>query len=202
MWTTVNVTLDPELKQKLLDHSLTTSRCEQCGHTTNVNYNLLYHDKDAKLMILLAPGEQKASELSPLTASNAVEGIVLRRVDALNGLIEKVRIAEDGLDDRLVEVLKLVLRDKLPEERGGELQLLYDRMVDDAGDGQQMKFAAFTKEGTKSLVAPMQVYDRLKESVSPALASLDEQGWNWLDVDAQCASWLMDKVTRQDQDGE
>lgn len=202
LWTSVNVTLDPDLKQKLLDRSLTAFRCEQCGHATNVNYSLLYHDMHANLMIWLVPDEEKAGELPPLAASMAVDGLVLRRVDSLNGLIEKVRIADDGLDDRLVEVLKLVLRDKLPEERKQKkLQLLYDRMVENAGDGPQISFAAFTEEGTRSLVAPKRVYDRLQDTMSPVLASLDEEGWNWLDVDAQCASWLMDKVANQGQHG-
>lgn len=202
MWTSVNVTLDPDLKQKLLDHSLTTSRCEQCGHTTNVKHSLLYHDMQANLMIWMVPDEKDSGALPPLAASMAADGFVLRRVASLNGLIEKVRIAEDGLDDRLVEVLKLVLQDKLPEEqKQGKLHLLYDQTIEDAGTGPQISFAVFTGKGTSSLVAPKQVYDRLQESMSPVLASLDEEGWNWLDVDAQCASWLMEKVTQQDQDG-
>jgi len=200
-WSSINVTLDPDLKQKLLDRSLTASRCEQCGETTNAKYSLLYHDMRAKLMIWLVPDDQKAGELPPLAASMAVDGLMLRRVDSLNGLIEKVRIADDGLDDRLVEVFKLILRDKLPEERKPEeLQLLYDQIVENASDGLQMSFAASTDEGTKGILAPKQIYDRLKESMSSTLASLDGQGWNWLDVDTQCASWLMDEVAHQGQD--
>lgn len=200
MWSSVNVTLDPDLKRKLLDHSLTAFRCEQCDGSTHVKYSLLYHDMHAKLMIWLVPDEQKADELPPLAASMAVDGLVLRRVDSMNGLIEKIRIADNGLDDRLVEVLKLVLRDKLTKgQKEEQLQLLYDQTVDDVGDGPQISFAVFTDDGTRSLVAPKQIYDRLKESMSPTLADLDGQGWSWLNVDAQCASWLMDKVANQGQ---
>ena len=79
------------------------------------------------------------------------------------------------------------------------MQLLYDQTVDDVGDGPQISFAVFTDDGTRSLLTPKQIYDRLKESMSSTLADLDGQGWNWLNVDAQCASWLMDIVANQGQ---
>jgi hypothetical protein len=45
-WQSINVTLNPELKQKLLDRSLVTFHCEKCGQAAGVNQELLYHDMD------------------------------------------------------------------------------------------------------------------------------------------------------------
>jgi hypothetical protein len=36
-WQSINVTLDPALKTKLLDRSLVTFHCDNCGHTAGVN---------------------------------------------------------------------------------------------------------------------------------------------------------------------
>jgi hypothetical protein len=201
MWTSVNVTLDPELKQRLLDRSLIALSCEHSGQTADVQYNLLYHDMQANLMVWYVTDDQKPEALSRLAASMGVEGLTLRQVDSLNELIEKVRIADDGLDDRLIEMLKLILWEKLPEERKpGGLQLLYEQMVEDAGNAPQIGFAALTDEGTRMLLAPKPIYDRLNEYLSLILTRVDEQGGQWLRVDAQYASWLMQQATSQGDD--
>ena len=67
VWQSINVTLDPELKQRLLDRSLFAFRCDQCGHTAGIEQELMYHDMERKLMILRAKEEPKESLAEVLT---------------------------------------------------------------------------------------------------------------------------------------
>ena len=44
IYDSINVTLDPELKKKVLDGSLFKMKCAECGTETVINYDTLYHD--------------------------------------------------------------------------------------------------------------------------------------------------------------
>ena len=59
MWASVNVTLDQELRESVLDESLFTWTCPQCGHEALLSYPCLYHDMANKFMIYLVPGAKQ-----------------------------------------------------------------------------------------------------------------------------------------------
>ena len=61
MWASVNVTLDQELRESVLDESLFTWTCPQCGHEALLSYPCLYHDMANKFMIYLVPGAKQES---------------------------------------------------------------------------------------------------------------------------------------------
>ena len=51
IWQTLNGDLDPEAKQQLLDGTLFRFECNKCGHKSNVDYGILYHDMMHQAMI-------------------------------------------------------------------------------------------------------------------------------------------------------
>ena len=61
MWASVNVTLDQELRESVLDESLFTWTCPQCGHDALLSYPCLYHDMANKFMIYLVPGAKQGT---------------------------------------------------------------------------------------------------------------------------------------------
>ena len=65
MWASVNVTLDQELRESVLDESLFTWTCPQCGHEALLSYPCLYHDMANKFMIYLVPGAKQESRTTP-----------------------------------------------------------------------------------------------------------------------------------------
>lgn len=137
-WTSLNVTLDPHEKTRLLDRSLTQFTCAACGHTAQLIYPLLYHDMDNAYMIWLLPpgtgGETEPEALSPDVAARLGEKYRYRSVGNLNQLIEKILIFDAGLDDRVVELAKLVAAGKLPPDKmGGEV---YFSSMSAAGEGE------------------------------------------------------------------
>ncbi len=113
LWQSVNVTLNPELKEQVFSRELFEHTCPQCGETTHLFYPLLYHDQDRHLLIwMLPPDERGEVSLDPLSM-NAQAKIFptyrLRLVASLNALLEKIMIFDAGLDDRAVELLKELL---------------------------------------------------------------------------------------------
>lgn len=101
----INVEKNPELKEKVRDGSLFVWECPCCGQRNLAAFQTLYHDPARKLMIWLS------TEEAPEAVEEAVkqlEGYTLRRVADAGALIEKVIIAEAGLDDAAMEMCKYV----------------------------------------------------------------------------------------------
>lgn len=57
MYNSVNVTLDPKLKDRVLNGDIFDWTCPKCGESLSVRYNLLYHDMDNKFQIYYSPTE-------------------------------------------------------------------------------------------------------------------------------------------------
>jgi len=52
IYNSINVTISPELKEKVLDDEIFTYKCSHCGEKTRILYPLLYNDMDNKFMIM------------------------------------------------------------------------------------------------------------------------------------------------------
>jgi len=55
VWDTINVTLNPELKEKLFQGEINRFRCKGCGNEAFVSLPLLYHDMDKKYCVQYYP---------------------------------------------------------------------------------------------------------------------------------------------------
>lgn len=112
-WESINVSVDPDLKQLLLDGVLTTFRCDYCGHEAHIEYDCLYHDMDRNLALWLKyPGSDGQARVDPLTKGlfSAVCPTHTRRlVYSFHELVDKIRVFDDGLSDHVVELLKLLI---------------------------------------------------------------------------------------------
>lgn len=113
VWHTVDVAKNPELKEQVLSTDLTSFACPKCGYVTEAQYEVLYQDLAHACMIWLQyPNDQgqmtfKRGELD--VPKDAPKHFRLRLVSDSNELAEKVRVFDDGLDDRAVELMKEAL---------------------------------------------------------------------------------------------
>jgi hypothetical protein len=139
-WNALNATLDPHEKTRLLDRSLTQFTCADCGHQAQVVYPLLYHDVTHSYMIWMLPpvdGQSAPPEALPPEALKQLgDKYRFRLVSNLNELIEKILIFDAKLDDRIIELAKLVAGAKLPPEKA---------------DGE-MYFSSLTGEGKAAML--------------------------------------------------
>ena len=127
MWESVNVQLNPEMKEKILDRSFFSQTCDICGTIAQVLYTFLYHDMEARLMVYIVSAKEpdelerhikeinKFSDMLTNPPNDEIDALVgsikdeytLRIVTDYNQLLEKIYIFRNGLDDRLVEMYKL-----------------------------------------------------------------------------------------------
>lgn len=123
----INTTADPHLKERVRDGSLFVAECPYCGTRNLLRYNTLYHDPSAKLMVWLLPEGFDPPD-GVAEAVRELSGYTLRLVREPGDLIEKVCIADAGLEDTVMEVCKWVTRQELaaknPEAAGARMRFL------------------------------------------------------------------------------
>lgn len=112
IYKSINTADNPELKAKVADGSLFLWECPHCGQMNLARYETLYHDPAGKLMVWLIPaGEISEAQMQAITMhTKAMGGYTLRRVNDMGTLMEKVLVAEAGLDDIVLEMCKYVTK--------------------------------------------------------------------------------------------
>ena len=112
VYRSINISDNPELKDKVKDGSLFLWECPHCGQVNLAKYETLYHDPQNKVMFWLIPsGEISETQMQAITMhTKAMGGYTLRRVNDMGTLMEKVLVSEDGLDDIVLEMCKYVTK--------------------------------------------------------------------------------------------
>ncbi|MBE5780971.1 MAG: hypothetical protein E7328_04035 [Clostridiales bacterium] len=110
-WESINTVLNPDAKEKLLTGELFTIHCEGCKKEFALLYDFLYHDMEQKLMVFCMGNEEEDPFLllKKRTGEDCPEGYEQRIVKDVRDLLEKVHLRTDGLDDRVMELVKHIL---------------------------------------------------------------------------------------------
>ncbi|MEO8704191.1 MAG: CpXC domain-containing protein [Kofleriaceae bacterium] len=152
----VNTRTAPADKQKLLAGELNVVVCP-CGAHTQLESTIVFHDPDSGFLCQVCPGGEQAL-ISAAELMRAVGAVGSRRrlVPSLNALVEKVKLVDAGLDDRAIEMTKVLLLAAMAEPDLDRV-LLFDRVED--GVIHWLRF-----DGGDELVAtasPLASYERL-----------------------------------------
>jgi hypothetical protein len=203
LWQSLNVGIDPAEKERLLSGEICTLRCESCGEESPVEHDLLYHDPKRKLMIKLQYGNgEEDSALGPtLENLSAViaESYRFRVVRTFKGLVEKVMIFDDRLDDRIIEVLKLQswrkLMDLLPDSEPMSTEIYYQELMG-ASDGEKDVILAVVAEDD---IYPVSIPYKTGYLTSlglalNALTARSDEKTRWLVVDRAYAARIVEQT--------
>ena len=121
VWQTLNGDMNPKEKQQLLDGTLFRFECSKCGHKSNVAYGMLYHDMTNQAMVYYVDEESVEQTIEMMADAENKMGIGMpgyrkRIVTDQNALREKAIIFEYGLDDRVIEIIKLIYLANVSEQ--------------------------------------------------------------------------------------
>lgn len=118
IWQSINTKLNPQAKEDLLSGKLFAYTCPKCKKVHYVNYGLLYHQMEKQLMIYYAISKEDEKEIldtfAKMENGDMLPGMestdyTLRVVHSQNQLREKAYIFDIGLDDRVVEIMKVMM---------------------------------------------------------------------------------------------
>ena len=172
MFKSINVTLDPDYKEKVLDLSLFRERCPDCGNVTVVQYGFLYHDMDLHYMIdVIWDPDHLFGTSDPMLKNwignlNSEPPYRFRNVFGYRELLEKIHIFDSGLNDYAVEVLKAVIRKDydIPLD-----QILAFQRI----QGDEIVFSTADRNGTVREISS-NLYSQALEAITPKLPPEDE----------------------------
>lgn len=111
----INAQKRPELKEKILQGTLFPMRCKHCGAALEQAERCLYIDPQRPLFIELSASGQ-ALRLPEIQESLKGMHAVFRLVRTPEDMAEKLRIFDSGLDDRAVEIIRLLMISQLSEK--------------------------------------------------------------------------------------
>lgn len=117
IWDSINTMLDSDMKEKVRNKEAFKFSCPHCGYEAIVNYTTLYHQMEDKVMIYYINGDPTEA-IKLLSYDNSkpnilgegiLEGYKKRVVCSLDEFSEKLYILDEGLDDRIIELMKLYI---------------------------------------------------------------------------------------------
>jgi hypothetical protein len=196
VWESVNVSVDPSLKQALLKGDLTTFRCSRCRNESTVAFNCLYHDMDRSLAIWLKHLESgEDGDIDPVAKelfSNFAKDYKCRVVNSFHELVDKIRIFDDGFSDHEIELIKLLicLREGIDISR----PFHYAEVTSSWFKG---KWFAFAVEDSGGFVERSVPVTKTLDAVRPILARIqlliDGDSGGWAHVNRMTLLGLLEK---------
>lgn len=155
IWDVVLVKEDPDLKEEILLKKLQSFYCSNCQAHYVLEKSFLYVDEEKQVLIYYAPDLKHLFQEGMLkglfTLPSEIEAGLPEQVRKLaqnknwklrlcleyNDVIEKIHLFDHGLEDDVMEVLKLAIRSRLTEE-----EKFAEKIYFISADTQQMIFQA------------------------------------------------------------
>ncbi len=168
VYSSINSVHDPELSEQLKNLSLYEAVCPKCNTKAIVDYGLLYHDMNKRIMIYYVRKEIEAQKAADMFLGRGVYDVaedlkgkyLYRVVRSKRQLKEKIAIFDANLDDRYMELSKIFYLTKFEADYpdlDAEESYIY------GSDG--IFYVAFsTKEGEVATNFDMAVYQHMKEN--------------------------------------
>ena len=167
----INVQNDPEYKAKILTGAFFNEKCPHCGQGLQIVSRIAYHDMEKRLMIYFRPitSKEELKTFDYESIRSAIEdnfkapNYSIRVVTTVNELMEKIKIAEFGLNDGIIEIAKFIYFDIFSKqfEGIGVLNIYYERRDD------KDALIFFCDDGnTRSIVIDPQIYESIGKKFS------------------------------------
>lgn len=159
LWESVNVDLDPELREQVLNSRLFVWTCPKCESHVILPYDTLYHDMKHRFMLFFSYefNEEEADKYAPMKMPKEffMDGYTHRIVYGLKRLKEKILILEEGLNDVAVERMKFMISHiVVPEitEKGYELFFYQVDRTDEVSEYGAIFFVYHDQERDEEMV--------------------------------------------------
>lgn len=164
----VNAQENPALKEQLVSGRLFLQKCPSCGHENIVVSSMLYEDPDLHLIVEMVPqGDHEEGKRLERTYSGSVvsENYRKRVVHEPNDLLEKIAVFSEGLDDRVIEIMKISASVSILNQQNIVVSDMYFSPSE-----KDREFDVLVKhEFYGTLPFRQDLYDAINESIIPQL---------------------------------
>ena len=201
LYTSVNATNNPHLRNDILEENLFRWRCHSCGHEASLTYPMLYNDMKKRFMIYLIPEIDRFQ-----LADNELEeefknlkGIRKRLAPDFNTFREKLFIFESGLDDMAVEMTKLAISESVARKLNlREVTEGYLSMYDRESNSMGFTFLIGLEKEPYIQSVRLEIYSK-SLAIVEELAVKDRNLNGFLTIDREWATNILYRYKRQKQ---
>ena len=161
----INVTEKAKLKEDIMKNRLFQFSCEECEYMAPLTYDSLYIDSQRNVMIYMAP-VMNAEIKAELTELEQEKAETKRLVDNINDLKEKIMIADNHLDDRVIEIIKIMYLNQIKKEMEDDtlLNILFDYSRDN-----YCFLVFFQKKGIGKIPLTREFYRQIEDKYKDAI---------------------------------
>lgn len=195
VWNSITVKDSADLKADLLAGKINMFRCTACPHTALMPSPLLYNDEEKRLIITFSPtndpllkqqifenvqaASQESGELEKL------EGYNMRFVADYNDLLEKILIFDNDMNDKAVEVIKLMILMQEPE-KAEQRNCRFGKV-----ENNNIEFMVYDEKENQiyTSTVPMETYSTLWEQLRQS--GVKPYSFNWEEVNSAYATKLL-----------
>lgn len=177
-WTLVNARLNPELAERLMNGTLFEFVCPSCGYTASIAHPCLYLDPMHKACIYLVANDAMAQGVvgmfDELSGKDTPIGRGTKRIVRNRHDLQGRSIAlDEGLDDRVIELLKLGVSGFAKKQ--GAIPAGSDCTVDYKGaEGEKLVFRLTAGEASFTSSLPREAYAFFEQDLSLSSMSNDQ----------------------------
>jgi len=169
LWQSINTEMNFAIPD-IISGKLFEVECKKCGYKTHVNYPMLFNDMIHNVMIYsVAPDSTEETEKALDSLKKMYPGRT-RIVTDQSTLREKTAIFNAGLDDRVTEILKLIIMAQLQEQLSGK-ELVGVFFV----PGDEPKFEIAFKDGSGYVPVTKEMYENLASQFNDKLSAGDDE---------------------------
>lgn len=181
IWQSINTTIDPEMKQAVRDRSAFQYTCPDCGKQTYLSYSFLYHQMEDRILIHLVDNEEDAEKVYKMLTDKDAFGsesltnqdYIIRIVMSDNQFREKLFIFDAGLDDRIIELYKVLVLAMFQRESSTETDYNTIGLYFYTGDDGKHYIQIIADRETKGIVEiDINVYKKLCHDYLPSLKNI------------------------------
>lgn len=195
VWNMITVKDSADLKRDLLSGRVNMFQCPSCSHTALMPTPMLYQDDEKRLLISFSPCSEpllKAQLYDNICKSSKdsgelekFEGYNLRFVTDYNELLEKILIFDNGLNDKTIEVLKLMILSQ-------DLEKSADRVCRfGKSENGTLEFMIYDMKENQTYTSsiPQETYDTIDINLKES--GVKPYSFGWETVDAAYATKLL-----------
>lgn len=182
------VSQHPELKEDILNGSFFEWECPNCKDRFFIEDVFLYNDDENKFMIYLISGyDERFQEVPTLLKTKKeydTDNSILRVTSSFIEFVEKIRILQAGLDDRVIETVKAVYSQVYYQSHK---ENVYNMIFERVDENNNLVFAVILQESEFAAEIPIEAYEQTKTDFTPLYTDVKDDAFVMIDQ-----TWLVD----------
>lgn len=197
MFDSANVSLNHELREKVLSGDIFRWTCPKCGENITILHNLLYHDMKNEFQVYYSPNDCAELNKTMNSLLKKMPGArkTIRTVESLNALREKILIFEEGLNDIAIELIKALIKFDSQNDIPDNTELRFISYISKPKDGSTGKLLFNQIENGQPqkgfVLYPKDDYDKILADVLT-----DDKFKMNLYCDTINESWILERIIK------